>query len=58
MMACTGKRNNMQCGMTLYSCKKCGNVGCSQSQPAKCTNQAFNASKCVKCGSNQKDILR
>lgn len=55
---CPGRRNNIQCGMTLYRCKKCGNVGCAQAQRGKCTNQAFASSKCLRCGSTQKEIFR
>ena len=42
MASCPGKRGNSTCNGTLYRCKKCGNVGCDQSQLGKCTNQGFN----------------
>jgi hypothetical protein len=59
MASCPGKRDNHTCNSTLYRCKKCGNVGCDQSQPGKCTNQGFRLGKCLKCGtSGQKETFR
>jgi len=59
MPSCPGKRDNHTCNSTLYRCKKCGNVGCDQSQPGKCTNQGFRSGKCLKCGtSGQKETFR
>ena len=50
MAMCPGSKGGRKCNSTLYKCKTCGNVGCSQSTEGKCTNQAFKMSKCLKCG--------
>jgi len=57
MASCQGQRKMSHtsstattCYNALYKCKKCGNVGCSQTSPGLCTSQGFSGDKCLKCG--------
>lgn len=50
---CEGVRpgHKIPCNGTLYKCTACGNTGCRQTTPDRCTSQAFNvAFGCLKCG--------
>jgi hypothetical protein len=64
MALCPGtraSRHNQRCGLTLYRCKKCGNVECQQTRLGECTNAAFISLKCQKCGessSSQREVFR
>jgi len=44
---CQGIRNGMICYGDLYRCARCLNVGCALDG---CSNQAFNAVRCLRCG--------
>ena len=48
-----GSSSGHYCGLTLYKCEKCGNVGCKN---RKCPNYVGDSStsRCGKCGGNLK----
>ena len=57
---CDGVRpgHHIVCNGTQYRCSACGNVGCRQSQEARCTHQGFNVLfGCLKCGAVGKQEL-
>lgn len=50
---CDGVRpdHHIPCNATVYRCTACGNEGCRQMRPDRCTKQAFDTVfKCLKCG--------
>jgi hypothetical protein len=50
---CDGVRpaHRIPCNGTLYRCTACGKTGCRQTQPDRCTHQAFNVLfGCLECG--------
>lgn len=54
-MTCHGtKKNNSSCTGSLYKCKKCGSVGCSNQD---CSNYNFHNGSCMKCGSTDKSSI-
>lgn len=48
---CNGTKNNHQCKNPTFRCTTCGNYGCAQIIPDKCTAQGFKSDKCLNCGS-------
>ncbi len=48
MMTCGGQKPTGNCHSIIYKCTKCGAVGC---KTKGCTNQKFDAGKCLCCGS-------
>jgi hypothetical protein len=54
MTLCDGERvggYGFSCRGTVYKCSGCGAIGCKQSKPNTCTNQAFSVNnQCLKCG--------
>ncbi len=66
MASCKGKvgKGKITCNDRVLKCKKCGNVGCSNSRittdKVACTNCSFeqNGAKCTKCGAWGPEIVK
>lgn len=48
---CDGIKSNHPCKNPTFRCTTCGNYGCTQIIPDKCTAQGFKGDKCLNCGS-------
>ncbi|NTW71147.1 MAG: hypothetical protein HGA49_02780 [Eubacteriaceae bacterium] len=47
---CTGTKYEHPCKNPVFRCSECGNYGCDQEVPDKCTAQGFKNGKCMHCG--------
>lgn len=47
---CDGIKHEHKCKNPTFRCSKCGNYGCSQEVPDKCTKQGFKNDICLNCG--------
>jgi hypothetical protein len=47
---CDGIKHEHKCKNPTFRCSKCGNYGCSQEVPEKCTKQGFKNDICLNCG--------
>ncbi len=49
---CPGDKNHHPCKNPVFRCTECGNYGCSQVMPEKCSDQGFKNDRCLHCGSS------
>jgi hypothetical protein len=47
---CPGEKAGHPCKNPVFRCPECGNYGCAQEVPDKCTAQGFKNDKCLHCG--------
>jgi hypothetical protein len=47
---CSGIKNTHPCKKPVFRCSECGNYGCTQEVPDKCSDQGFKNDKCLNCG--------
>jgi hypothetical protein len=53
---CSGTKGNHPCKNPVFRCSECGNYGCAQEVPDKCTEQGFKNDKCLNCGATDSRI--
>jgi len=47
---CPGIKDTHPCKKPIFRCPECGNYGCTQEVPDKCSDQGFKNDKCLNCG--------
>lgn len=47
---CTGEKQKHPCKNPIFRCSECGNYGCAQEVPNKCSAQGFKNDICLNCG--------
>lgn len=53
---CRGIKAEHPCKNPVFRCTECGNYGCSQTVPDKCTSQGFKNDKCLNCGATDSRV--
>ena len=56
VVKCTGFKKEHPCKNPVFRCKKCGNYGCSQIVPDKCSRQGFKNDICLVCGTRDNRV--